>query len=76
MLSFDFKPIAEAEIEEEVKRYQAYVDSFSSEKVLLHPLAYVITKGESDLSHVDRWYERDTGERIGDYNLYRLKLRQ
>ena len=76
MLSFDFKPIAEAEIEEEVKRYQAYVDSFSSEKVLLHPLAYAITKGESALSPVDLWYERDAGERIGDYNLYRLKLRQ
>jgi hypothetical protein len=75
MLSLDFKPIREEEIVEEVKRYQAYIDSFSREKVLLHQLTYVVTKGESDLSHIDLWYERDAGERFGDYNLYRLKLR-
>jgi hypothetical protein len=27
------------------------------------------------LSHLDRWYARDAGERVGHYNLYRLKLR-
>lgn len=75
MLSFDFKPIQEEEIEEEVKRYQVYVDSFSSENASLHQLGYAVTKGESALSHLDIWYERDAGERIGDYNLYRLKLR-
>jgi hypothetical protein len=75
MLSLDFMPIREEEIVEEVKRYQAYIDSFSREKVLLHQLTYVVTKGESDLSHIDLWYERDAGERFGDYNLYRLKLR-
>jgi hypothetical protein len=75
MLSFDFKPIREEEIEEEVRRYQVYVDSFSSEKALLRPLAYAVTKGESDLSHLDLWYERDAGERIGEYKLYHLKLR-
>jgi hypothetical protein len=76
MLSFDFKPVQQEEIEEEVRTYQAYADSFSREKVLLHSLTYVVTRGESDLSHVDLWYERDAGERIGDYNLYRLKLRK
>jgi hypothetical protein len=76
MLSFDFKPIQQEEIEAEVRAYQTYADSFAREKVLLHPLTYAITRGESDLSHVDLWYERDAGERIGDYNLYRLKLRK
>ena len=75
MLSFKFKPIQPEEIEQEVGAYQAYADAFSHQKVLLHALTYVVTKGESDLSHVDLWYERDAGERIGDYNLYRLKLR-
>ena len=75
MLSFDLKPIQQEEIEGEVRAYQAYADSFARDRVLLHPLTYVITRGESDLSHVDLWYERDAGERIGDYYLYRLKLR-
>lgn len=76
MLSLNFEPIRHTEVEEEVRGYQAYVDSFSHNKVLLHPLTYVITRGESDLSHIDLWYERDAGERFGDYSLYHLKLRQ
>ena len=75
MLSFHFQPIQQGEIENAVSTFQAYADSFSREKVLLHPLTYVVTRGESNLSHLDLWYERDAGERIGDYNLYRLKLR-
>jgi hypothetical protein len=76
MLSFHFEPIRPEEIEGEVRAYQSYVDSFTREKVLLHQLTYVVTKGESDLSHVDLWYERDAGERFGDYVLYRLRLRE
>jgi len=76
MLSFNFKPIQQEEIEGEVRAYQAYTDSLTREKVLLQPLTYVVTRGESDLSHVELWYERDAGERIGEYNLYRLKLRK
>jgi len=76
MLRSHFEPIGLEEIEEAVRAYQAYVESFAREKVLLYPLSYVITKGEADLSHVDCWYERDPGERLGDYSLYRLKLRQ
>ncbi len=76
MLSFHFEPIRHEEIEAEVRAYQRYLNTFSREKVLLHPLAYVVTGGESDLSHVDQWYEHDAGEKIGDYNLYRLQLRK
>jgi hypothetical protein len=76
MLRFQFEPIQQEEIEEEVRLYQAYADSFSRERALLYPLTYVVTRGESDLSDIDLWYERDAGERIGDYNLYRLKLRK
>ena len=75
MLSAHFKPISHEEVEDEVRRYQAYINSFSREKVLRRPIAYVITRGESDLSNVDLWYERDAGERIGGYSLYRLNLR-
>ena len=77
MLSFDFKPIQQDEIEKEVRAYQAYVDSFSVEKVLEQPLTYVVTRVEREpaLSHIDRWYERDAGEQLGPYRLFRVKLR-
>src|SRR6266498_2451525 len=77
MLTLDFKPIQQAEIEEEVGAYQAYTNSFSHEKASQYPLTYVVTKvdPEPNLSHIDRWYERVAGERVGLYNLYRVKLR-
>jgi hypothetical protein len=74
-LSLLSKPIQQDEIEEEVRAYQAYADAFSREKVLQHPLNYVVTRVGPDLSHIDRWYERDAGERFGVYTLYRLNLR-
>jgi hypothetical protein len=76
MLSFHLEPITQEEVEEEVRGYQTFMDSFTREKVLLYPFAYVVTRGESDLSHVDLWYERNAGERFGDYNLYRVRPRK
>ncbi len=77
MLSFGFKPIRQDEIEEEVRAYQVYTDSFSSERAWRIPLTYVITRAEPepDLSHIDRWYQRDAGEQAGPYRLFRVKLR-
>ena len=76
-LSLDFKPIQQNEIEREVLAYQAYANSFSREEALRRPIAYAVIPGEGnfDFTNLDRWYERDAGERVGDYTLYRLKLR-
>ena len=40
-------------------------------------MTYVITQAADgfDFSRIDQWYERDQGERVGDYVLYRVKLR-
>ena len=75
MLSFHFEPIRQEEIEAEVTAYQSYLNSFSRQNVLSHPIVYVVTTDDSDLSRVDLWYERVAAEKIGDYNLYRIKLR-
>jgi len=32
-------------------------------------------KEATDFSRIDRWYERDAGERAGAYVIYRVKLR-
>jgi len=77
-LSFHFQPIQPEEIENEIHLYQAYADSVSREQILKRPIKYAITSADSnfDFSNIDRWYERDAGERVGAYILYRLKLRE
>ena len=76
-LSLHFHPIQNAEVEEEIQRFENYVALFSRQEVLRNPIAYVVVRGDSnfDFSRIDRWYERDTGERIGIYDLYRVRLR-
>jgi hypothetical protein len=76
ILGSSFQPIQPNEIEEQVTIYDDYVKGFTREKVLAHPLTYVVTKTNTpNLPAVDRWYERDAGEQHGDYTLYRVKLR-
>ena len=76
-LNLHFEPIKEEEIEQAIRDYQNYIDSFSREEAVKRPLAYAVLLAEDkfDFTNVDRWYERDHGERVGDYVLYRLKLR-
>ena len=71
------KPITDEEITMEVRHYQEYVSSFTQEQVTQHVLSYVIVPGDGriDLSNLDRWYDRDKGELIGDHVLYRVQLR-
>ena len=76
-LAADFKPIQDDEIEDEIRAYQTYANAFSREHALKRPLAYVVTEASSnfDFASLDRWYERDSGERVGSYVLYRVRLR-
>ena len=77
-LSPDFQPIRQDEIEREVSAYEALARSFSREEAAKHPLTYAVmlADGKFDFSHIDLWYGRDAGERVGAYTLYRLKLRE
>jgi hypothetical protein len=76
-LSSEFKPIQPDEIEREVQTYLAYANSFSREEALRRPITYAVipVDGNFNLMNLERWYERDAGERVGPYILYRLKLR-
>jgi len=77
-LAGDFRPIQDAEIENEISAYQTYAERFSREEAAKRPLAYVITDagGSFDFGNIDRWYDRDNGQRVGNYVLYRVKLKQ
>lgn len=76
-MNANFEPLKPEEIEAAIREYQTYVDSFSRAQALKRPLAYAVLLAEDnfDFANLDRWYERDTGERVGDYVLYRLRLR-
>lgn len=76
-LSNNPKPIRDPDIEQQVQIYQTYENSFSRNEALKRPIAYALLSGKKnfDFTNLDRWYERDAGERVGDYTLFRLKLR-
>jgi len=76
-LNSRFRPIQADEVAREVQSYQTYANFFSREEAVKRPIAYAVvaTADNFDFQNIDRWYERDAGERVGDYTLYRLKLR-
>lgn len=78
VLSSNHKPIRDTEIEEQVRLYESYIAAFSREEASRTRITYVIVRAQSnfDFSRLDQWYERDAGERVGDYDLYRLKPRE
>ena len=62
--------------ENELSWYEQYCASFTRERAAQTELSYLIMPvADRDVANLDRWYERDGGERVGNYNLYRLRLR-
>jgi len=77
-LNSAYKPLTFGEVDEEARRYGEYVRTFDAAKPDVTHLDYLITPAaepELFLMNIDKWYERDAGETIGKYTLYRLKLR-
>ena len=76
-LAVNVSPITSQDIANEVDHYQSYLTSFDRAQATLHPVAYVIVPANGDLnfSNLDQWYERYSSETIGDYRLYRVRLR-
>ncbi|MCM3871933.1 MAG: hypothetical protein ND895_14715 [Pyrinomonadaceae bacterium] len=76
-LSIQAQPITSEDIAAQAADYQAFQLSFTRERATKHVLSYVVVPvdGGPQLSNLDRWYQRDQGERVGDYILYRVQLR-
>ncbi|MFL6209064.1 MAG: hypothetical protein ACJ74W_09450 [Pyrinomonadaceae bacterium] len=70
-------PLTAATIPQEVQSYLQYAASFDHNRAAQAKLSYLVTTAtdDVDLSNLDRWYERDAGERVGELMLYRLRLR-
>ena len=70
-------PLTDEEIAQEQATYAAYVAAFTRERAARPTLSFVIASPgrAEDFSQLDRWYERDAGERVGDYVIHRVRLR-
>jgi hypothetical protein len=76
-LAVNASPITSQDIASEVAHYESYVTSFDRAQAKRYPVSYVVVPTDDNLnfSNLDQWYERDSGETIGNYRLYRVRLR-
>jgi hypothetical protein len=76
-LTAEPKPLTGSEIDEEIGRLSEYMSSFDRTRAGEPELSYVVTREDEEpfLSNLDKWYERDAGEGIGTFRLYKLRRR-
>jgi hypothetical protein len=71
-------PISRDEMLAAARAYADYRASFTRERAALLPLGFAVVPAagrEPGLVDLDRFYERDAGERAGNYLIHRVKLR-
>jgi hypothetical protein len=73
----NWKQISPEDVREALRGYAEYASSFSRAQASTPTLSFVVaaTNSPPDFQHLDRWYERDSGERVGMFTLYRVRLR-
>jgi hypothetical protein len=74
-LSYNSSKIEETEINSLVTRYAEFLQNVNSLNVFNPTLSFVVVPDDfpSDLMNLDRWYERDSGEKLGKFTLYRVR---
>jgi hypothetical protein len=77
LLGGKYAPITGGEIEQATKDYARHIASFDREAAYRRPLSYVVMPGKyaGAFTHLDRWYQRETVDQVGDYTLSRVHLR-
>jgi hypothetical protein len=76
-LRADWKPVSSDEARAALGEYAGYAATFTRERASQLPISYVVADaaGDFDAKNLDRWYERDAGERAGRFIIYRTRLR-
>jgi hypothetical protein len=72
------KPISIDEMREELRRYTEYSDHFSTTQATHPQLSFVVVpngEAQPNFGNLDKWYERDAGEKVGIFTIFRVKLR-
>lgn len=73
----DQTPITPEELRAQLASYLTYTRSFDRDRARTPQLSFLVVRADSqpDYTNLDRWYQRDSGERIDAFVLYKLKLR-
>ncbi len=76
-LSVNARPLTVGEVEEEVRRYDAFYKNYSFAQSVAPTLSFVVMPNDAnlDLTNLLRWYELDAGEDFGKYKIYKVKLK-
>ena len=76
-LSSEAKPLTHGEVAHAVEEYRVYRATFNAATAANPILSYAVVNNEAgtDLRKLDEWYQRDDGEVLGKYTIYRLNLR-
>ncbi|CAN5527917.1 hypothetical protein BH10ACI2_BH10ACI2_10110 [soil metagenome] len=76
-LNSNYKPLTFGEIDQEAQVFDEYCKSFNPSNPGVVRPDYLVVAGDQNvyLDIVDKWYQRDAGERIGKYILYKLSPR-
>jgi hypothetical protein len=71
------QPLTQSEVTEQVQAYRSLIASFNRERAARLPLSFLIVPADGTQipAEVERWYEHDQGERVGEHMLYRLRLK-
>ena len=75
ILTANPQPISQAEFEKAADEYKTFTASFNSDLATKPLVSYAVVSAGDDLSNLDRWYERDSGEKVGEFVIYHLKVR-
>ncbi|HEV2801349.1 MAG TPA: hypothetical protein VGW12_12670 [Pyrinomonadaceae bacterium] len=76
-LTVNYRPITQAEVDREKQNYANFHASFDRARAASPLVAYVVAQADQpfNFAPLDRWYERDAGERINRHIIYRVRLR-
>jgi hypothetical protein len=72
-----FTAVSEQEINNEVRLYADYINSFGQKTAARYPLSYAVLPSDGGIqnSTLSKWYELNEGERFGSLTVYRLTLK-
>jgi len=73
MLTANYHPITDADIAKAATEFEQFTKSFDATLAVTPLLSYAVVSPNDNLSNIDKWYERDVGEKNGEFLIYRLK---
>lgn len=76
-LSANARPLTTAEIDAEVADFEAFSRDFNAADAGDPKLDWLVVYRDAHdpMQNIDKWYDRDAGEQLGKYTLYRLTPR-